>query len=53
MSTILIVLLLILLLGGGGYYGHQMYGARGLGGVLGLILVVVFAVWLLGGMRVG
>ena len=45
MSTILIILVLILLLGGGGYYGHSMYGAPGLGGVLGLVLIVVLVLW--------
>lgn len=48
MSTILIVILLIVLLGGGGgYYAHGRYGGAGLGGVLGLVLVVVLALWLL------
>jgi len=41
MSTILIIILIILLLGGGGgYYGYNRYGHRGLGGVLGLVLVI-------------
>jgi len=41
MTTILIIVLLILLLGGGGgYYGHRRYGGRGLGGILGLILII-------------
>jgi hypothetical protein len=40
MSSILIVVLLIVLLGGGGgYYGYNRYGAGGLGGVLGLVLL--------------
>jgi hypothetical protein len=49
MSTILIIVVLILLFGGGGYYGYNRYGGRGLGGVLGLVLVVLLAVWLFGG----
>jgi hypothetical protein len=52
MGTILIVVLLILLLGGGGgYYGYNRYGGRGLGGVLGLILVFLVVVWLFGGLH--
>jgi hypothetical protein len=49
MTTILIIVLLVLLLGGGGYYGHRNYGGRGLGGVLGLVLVIVLIVWLVNG----
>lgn len=53
MLTILIIVLLILLLGGGGgYYGYSRWGGPGLGGVLGVLLVVVLAVWLLGGLAV-
>jgi uncharacterized protein DUF3309 len=49
MTTILIIVLLILLLGGGGgYYGHRRYGGRGLGGVLGLMLVILLVLWLIG-----
>jgi hypothetical protein len=49
MTTVLIIVLLILLLsGGGGYYGHRRYGGRGLGGVLGLILIMVLVLWLIG-----
>ncbi len=44
MITVLIIILLILLLGGGGgYYGYNRYGGRGLGGVLGLLLLVPWA----------
>jgi hypothetical protein len=49
MSTILIIILLILIFGGGGgYYAHSYYGAPGLGGVLGLVLVVCIVLWLMG-----
>lgn len=49
MGTILIILLLIVVFGGGGgYYGYNRYGGRGLGGVLGLVLVVL---WLFGGLH--
>jgi Protein of unknown function (DUF3309) len=52
MSTLLIIVVLILLLGGGGgYYGYNRYGGRGLGGVLGLVLVIMLAVWLFGGLH--
>jgi len=53
MNTILIIVLLILLFGGGGYYGHSRYGATGLGGILGLVLVVAIMVWLVGGLGIG
>jgi hypothetical protein len=50
MSTILIIVILILIFGGGGgYYAHGRYGSTGLGGVLGTVLVVLFLVWLRGG----
>jgi hypothetical protein len=49
MSLILIIIVLVLLFGGGGgYYAHRSYGGRGLGGVLGLVLVVLVVLWLLG-----
>jgi hypothetical protein len=46
----LIVLLLVLLLGG--FFGHRRYGGRGLGGVLGLVLIIFLILWLAGGVRV-
>ncbi|MGD0106117.1 MAG: DUF3309 domain-containing protein [Rhodopila sp.] len=50
MSPLLIILLLVLIFGGGGgYYAHGRYGSAGLGGVFGTVLVVLLAVWLLGG----
>jgi flagellin-like protein len=51
MTTILIIVVLILLLGGGGYYGHSRYGGRGLGGVLGLVLLIAVVLWLVGALR--
>jgi uncharacterized membrane protein YccC len=52
MGTILIIVILILLLGGGGgYYGYNRHGGRGLGGVLGLILIVLVVLWLFGGLH--
>jgi uncharacterized protein DUF3309 len=53
MTTILIVVLLVLLLGGGGgYYGYSRYGGSGLGGALGLVLIILAAIWLLGGLHI-
>jgi hypothetical protein len=53
MSTILIIIVLVLLLGGGGgYYGYSRYGGTGLGGALGLVLIVLVAIWLLGGLHI-
>jgi hypothetical protein len=52
MGTILIIVLLVLLFGGGGgYYGYRRYGGPGLGGALGLVLIIIFVLWLLGGLR--
>ena len=52
MSLLLIVLLALILAGGGGFYGHSRWGYGGGAGVsLGTILVVVLAVYLLGGAR--
>jgi hypothetical protein len=49
---ILVVVVLVLLLGGGGsYYGYSRYGGRGAGGTLGLVLIVIVAVWIFGGMH--
>jgi len=48
MTILLIVLLIVLLGGGGGYYAHGRYGAPGLGGVLGLVLVSLLVLWLVG-----
>ena len=51
MPTVLLIVLLILLLSGGGYRSYR-YGHRGLGGVLGLVLVVILILWLVGHVRV-
>ncbi|MDP9807944.1 hypothetical protein J2W42_000782 [Rhizobium tibeticum] len=54
MGTILIIIILILLLGGGGgYYAHGRYGGRGLGGVLGLVVIVLLILWLTGALHGG
>nr|WP_272904299.1 DUF3309 domain-containing protein [Xanthobacter agilis] len=42
---------MILLFGGGGYYGFNRYGGRGLGGVLGLLLLIILVLWLVGGLQ--
>ena len=49
MSLLLIIIILILIFGGGGgYYAHSYYGAPGLGGVLGTIVIVLVVLWLVG-----
>lgn len=49
MSTLLIIIVLILIFGGGGsYFGYRRYGGRGLGGVLGFILLVLVILWFAG-----
>lgn len=50
---LLVIILLLILFGGGGYYGYRSYGGRGLGGVLGPLLVVVVVLWLAGGLSTG
>jgi hypothetical protein len=53
MGTILIIVLVILLLGGGGgYYGYSRYGGSGLGGALGLVLIILLALWFFGGLHI-
>jgi hypothetical protein len=51
MILVVVVLVLLLLGGGGGYYGYSRYGGRGVGGTLGLVLIVIVAVWIFGGMH--
>jgi hypothetical protein len=52
MGTILIIVLVVLLLGGGGgYYGYNRYGGSGLGVALGLVVIVLLALWFFGGMH--
>lgn len=54
MGTILIIVILVVLLGGGGgYYAHGRFGGRGLGGVLGLLVVILIVLWLLGALHGG
>jgi hypothetical protein len=49
MNLILIIILLVILFGGGGgYYAHSHYGAPGLGGVFGIVLIVVLVLWFMG-----
>ncbi|HVJ41562.1 MAG TPA: DUF3309 domain-containing protein [Dongiaceae bacterium] len=48
---LLLILILILVFGGGGgYYAHSRYGGRGLGGVLGLVIIILLVLWLFGGL---
>ena len=48
MTLILLIIILVLLFGGGGYYGHRQgyYGGRGFGGIIGLLVVAILAVYL-------
>ena len=49
---ILLIILVLVFGGGGGYYGHSRWGPSGGAGVgLGTILLIVFIVYLLGGLR--
>lgn len=48
---LLIIILVLLFGGGGGYYGYSRWGAGGGIGILGTVLLVVLAVYLLGGVR--
>lgn len=45
MLTILLLILVILLLGGG-YFGHRLYGPRGLITALLLALLVLLVIWM-------
>lgn len=50
MSLILILLIVLLLFGGtSGYYAHQQWGAPGLGGVLGTVVIILLFAFLLRG----
>lgn len=46
---LLIVVLILLFGGGGGWYAHQNYGAPGLGGVVGLVIIVLVLLWFVRG----
>ncbi len=49
MNILVVILILILVFGGGGgYFVHNAWGAPGLGGWLGVVLLVVIILWLLG-----
>ena len=48
---LLIILLVLLFGGGGGYYGYSRWGTGGGIGILGTVLLIVLAVYLLGGIR--
>ncbi len=45
----LVIILILLFGGGGGFYAHRRYGAPGLGGVLGTVLIVLVLYWLVSG----
>jgi hypothetical protein len=46
---LLIIILVLVLFGAGGYCGYRSYGAAALGGALGLVFVILMAIWLFGG----
>jgi hypothetical protein len=48
---LLLILLILLFGGGGGYYGYSRWGAGGGLGIFGTVLLIVLAVYLLGGLR--
>jgi hypothetical protein len=48
---LLIILLVLLFGGGGGYYGYSRWGTGGGFGIFGTVLLIVLAVYLLGGLR--
>lgn len=49
MNLLLIIVILLLLFGGGG--GYYVYGAPGLGGGLGTVLLILLVLWLAGVLR--
>jgi hypothetical protein len=48
---LLIVLLVLLFGGGGGYYGYSRWGTGGGLGIVGTVLLIVFVVYLAGGLH--
>ena len=48
---LLIVVLVLLFGGGGGYYGYSRWGTGGGLGIVGTVLIILLAVYLLGGLR--
>ena len=48
---LLIILLVLLFGGGGGYYGYSRWGTGGGLGIVGVVLLVLVAVYLFGGMH--
>ena len=50
---LLVIILIVLLLGGGGgYYGYSRWGSGGGLGIVGTVLLIVFVLYLFGGLRV-
>jgi len=48
---LLIIILALLFAGGGGYYGYSRWGAGGGLGIVGTVIVIVQALYLLGAVR--
>jgi len=45
---LLLIIFLLLLFGGGGYYGYSRWGTRGGLGIVGTVLLIVLALYLVG-----
>ncbi len=45
---LLLIIVLLLLFGGGGYYGYSRWGTRGGLGIVGTVLLIVLALYLVG-----
>jgi hypothetical protein len=48
---LLIVVLVLMFGGGGGYYGYRRWGTGGGIGIFGVVLIVLLALYLFGGLR--
>lgn len=48
---LLLIILVLLFGGGGGYYGYSRWGSRGGMGIVGTVLLIVLALYLLGAVR--
>jgi hypothetical protein len=48
---LLIIVLMLAFSGGGGYYGYRRWGTGGGVGIFGLVLTILFFLYLFGGMH--
>jgi hypothetical protein len=51
MGLILLVIVLFLIFGGGGWWGYRNYGPGPGIGIWGILLVILFVMWFLGGVH--